>query len=175
MEIGAQAIDFRLLGIDEKTYTLADFDDAEFLAVIFSCNHCPYVIASEKEMVELQAEFADKGVKFVAISANDPVQYPQDSFERMKERAEAKGFNFPYLFDETQEVARAYEAGRTPEIFLFNKERKLIYHGRINDNPKEHEKITRHDFRIALEEATSGKAISVPETQAIGCSIKWKQ
>lgn len=174
LKLGSKPINFSLKGIDEKYYSLEDFDDKKYLAIMFSCNHCPYVIASEREFVAIQTDFEKNGFGFVVINPNvaNP-KYPGDSFKNMKERAEEKKFNFPYLADDTQEVARTYMAGKTPEIFLYDENRDLVYYGRINDNPRNPSEISRQDLRIALEELTSGNPISVPETLALGCSIKY--
>lgn len=167
-------IDFKLKGVDGKHYSLDDFADKKYLALIFSCNHCPYVVASEREMIEIQQEFASNGLQIVAINSNSfNKDYPADSYENMIKRAKEKKFNFPYLNDEDQSISKAYGAGRTPEIYLYNESRNLVYHGRINDNPKEHSKITRHDFREALTELVNGKQVSLPITNALGCSIKY--
>ena len=175
MKLGDPIIDFSLKGVDGKIYSLKDFEDKKVIAIMFSCNHCPYVVASEREFVELQTEFGPKGFQLIAINPNEDQNYPTDSFENMMERAKEKGFNFPYLRDETQEVAKRYGAGRTPELYIFDESRRLRYHGRINDNPRNHDQITRHDAREAIRELLEGKEVSVPETQAIGCSIKWLQ
>lgn len=175
MNIGDRIIDFNLKGTDGKIHSLKDYDDKRVIAIVFSCNHCPYVIASEREYVELQNEFGPKGFQLIAINPNEDKNYPQDSFDEMVRRAKEKGFNFPYLRDETQEVAKAYGAGRTPEFFIFDEERKLRYHGRINDNPREHEKISRHDVKEAIAALLEGREVEVPITNAIGCSIKWWQ
>ncbi len=174
LKLGDAPIDFKLPGVDGNEHSLSDFKDSEWLAVTFSCNHCPYVIGSEKEFVELQEEYGPKGFRIVAINPNDEVNYPQDSFDNMVQRAKEKGFNFPYLRDESQRVAAAYGATRTPEIFLFDKGRKLVFHGRISDNPKAPGEASRHDLKDALEEALTGKPISSPTSQPIGCTIKWK-
>ena len=175
MKLGTDFIDFSLKGVDEKVYTGKELGNYDYLAVMFSCNHCPYVIGSEEEMVRIQEEFGD-GLKFsfVAINSNDDVNYPQDSFDNMKIRAKERGFNFPYLRDETQEVAKQYGAVRTPEIYLFDKGRKLIYHGRINDSPRHPEEVKQRDFRDALSMLSEGKALTDTGSDAIGCSIKWK-
>jgi peroxiredoxin len=120
LAIGAHAVPFSLIGVDDRTHSLADYAEKPVLVVIFSCNHCPYVRAWEDRMVALQAEYAARGVQFLVINANDPVKYPEDDFPSMKQRAAEKGFNFPYLYDETQEIARAYGATRTPEVFVFD-------------------------------------------------------
>ena len=173
MRLGDKIIDFSLKGIDGKVHSLKEFEDKRVIAVVFSCNHCPYVIASERELIDMQKEFGQKGFQLIAINSNEDKNYPQDSFDEMIKRAEEKGFNFPYLRDETQEIAKAYGAGRTPEFFIFDENRVLRYHGRINDNPREHDKITRHDAREAISALLEGKDVDIPETNAIGCSIKW--
>jgi peroxiredoxin len=127
-------VPFELPGVDDRRHALAEYADKEAIAVVFTCNHCPYARAWEDRLVDIQADYADRGVQLLAISANDAKNYPADSFPRMKERSEEKGFNFPYLYDESQEVARAYGAERTPEIFLFDKGGTLRYHGTVDDN-----------------------------------------
>lgn len=175
LQIGDTAPDFNNLPcVDGKNYSLSSFDDKKAVVVIFSCNHCPYVIAYEDRMIDIQKDYADKGVAFVAINPNDDKKYPADSFDKMVIRAEEKGFNFPYLRDETQEIASAYGAERTPEIFLLDEDRKLVYHGRIDDNTEDVNDVKRHDLREALDELLAGKDISVPETSPVGCTIKWK-
>ena len=173
LKIGSPAPDFDLMGVDGKYYTLDLFKEKDAVIVIFSCNHCPYVIANEDRIIKIQDDYKDK-VQVVAINANDDFNYPEDSFDNMKIRAEEKNFNFPYLRDESQAVARAYDATHTPEIFLFDKERKLAFHGKIDDNWKEPENVQSHYLRDALDELLAGKEISVPETFTIGCTIKWK-
>ena len=173
-ELMTKPIDFKLKGVDGKSYSLDDFSNKKYLALIFSCNHCPYVVASEREIMEIQQEFASHGLQIVAINSNSfNKDYPADSYENMIKRAKEKNFNFPYLDDADQSVSKAYGAGRTPEIYLYDETRNLVYHGRINDNPKEHSKITRHDFREALAELVKGKQVSIPITNALGCSIKY--
>jgi hypothetical protein len=132
------------------------------------------VQAYEDRIKAIQHDYAEKGVFIIAINSNDASQYPEDSFEEMKKRAAEKDFNFIYLRDETQETAKAYGASHTPEIFLFNSERKLVYQGKIDDNWKEPEKVGNSYLREALDELTNGTEISVPETWSIGCTIKWK-
>ena len=162
------------MGVDNKNHKLEEYKNKEYHAIIFSCNHCPYVVASEREIIQLQRDFGPKGLQIVAINTNSAnPNYPSDSFAKMKLRSIEKSFNFPYLDDSTQELSRKYGAGRTPEIYLYNKERKLVYHGRINDNPRQLEKITRYDLREALNELTEGKEISIPKTPVLGCSIKF--
>jgi peroxiredoxin len=174
LPIGAKAPDFSLPGIDGKTHTLSSFADKKVLVVAISCNHCPYVQAAEDRMMAFQREYGPKGVHLVAINPNDEAVYPEDSFEGMKQRAKARGFNFTYLRDESQKVAKEFGAVCTPEFFVFDKDRKLTYHGRIDDGYKEAAKAKKHDLREAADAALAGKAVAEPVTMAMGCSIKWK-
>lgn len=174
LKIGDKAIPFNLPGVDGKQHALADYADKQAVVVIFSCNHCPYVRAWEDRMIQIQADYADKGVQLVAINANDAVKYPSDSFEAMVERAREKGFNFPYLHDETQEIARAYGAQRTPEVFLFDQQRTLRYHGAIDDNYEDPGAVKHRYLAAALDAVLAGKAAPVAETPPVGCTIKWK-
>lgn len=175
LKIGSPAPDFNLLGIDGKKYSLASFKDKRALIVIFSCNHCPYVQANEDRIKQIQKDYTDNGVEVIAINSNDDMGYPEDSFENMKKRAAEKKFNFLYLRDDDQSVAHAYDATHTPEIFLFDNERKLAFHGKIDDNWQEPDKVQNPYLRNALDELLAGKEISVPETFTIGCTIKWKR
>jgi peroxiredoxin len=175
LKIDSPAPDFTLLGIYGKKYSLSSFADKKALIVIFSCNHCPYVHAYEERIKQIQQDYGDKGVIVVAINSNDDVNYPDDSFENMKKRAAEKKFNFLYLRDGDQSIARAYDATHTPEIFLFDNERKLAFHGKIDDNWQEPNKVQNHYLRNALDELLTEKEISVPETFTIGCTIKWKR
>jgi peroxiredoxin len=174
LKIGARAPDFSLPGTDGKTYSLASFADKKALVVCISCNHCPYVQAAEDRMIAFQRDFGPKGVQLVCINPNDDTVYPEDSFEGMKQRAKARGFNFTYLRDESQAVARAYGAQCTPEFFVFDKDRKLAYHGRIDDGYKDAAKARRHDLRDAAQAVLDGRAVAEPVTMAMGCSIKWR-
>jgi peroxiredoxin len=175
MDLGDSAPDFSLPGTDGKTYQLADFKGKKALVVIFSCNHCPYVKATEGRMIELQAKYGPQGAQLLAINANDAVGYPEDSFEAMKKNAQAKGFNFPYLRDETQAVAKAYGATHTPHIFLFSQDGKLAYTGKIDDNWEHPEKVTRRYLADALDALLAGHSVPEPQTHSIGCTIKWKR
>ncbi len=174
LQIGAKAPDFSLPGTDGKTHTLASFADKKVLVVAISCNHCPYVQATEDRMMAFQRDYGPKGVQLVAINPNDVAAYPEDSFKGMKDRAEARGFNFVYLRDESQNVSKSFGAVCTPEFFVFDKDRTLTYHGRIDDGYKEAAKAKKHDLRDAADAALAGKAVSEPVTMAMGCSIKWK-
>ncbi len=175
VSIGTKAPDFNLPGVDGQDYSLSTFADKQAVVVIFSCNHCPYIVANEDRMIELQADYADRGVQLVAINPNDDIRYPADSFQAMKTRAAEKGFNFPYLRDETQQVARAYDASVTPEVFVVDATGTVVYHGRIDDDSaKEPGNVIRHDLRIALDEMLAGEEITVKDTEPVGCTIKWK-
>lgn len=177
LALGQPAPPFDLPGTDGKTYSLEDFrGKARALAVIFSCNHCPYAIMSEDRMIALGKEYRDKGVQFILICSNDEVTYPQDSFENMKKRARGKGYPFPYLRDEPQTLAHAYGAKVTPHVFLFDSDLKLCYRGAIDDNINNPNAVKRHYLRDAIEALLAGKPgeIETDRTRAVGCSIKWK-
>lgn len=173
LSLGSSAPVFDLKGTDGKNYTLDSFNDKKALIVVFACNHCPYVQAYEERIMKIQGDYyADLHV--VSINSNDDVKYPDDSFAEMLKRAEEKQFNFPYLRDEEQSIAKAYGATHTPEIFLFDSERKLVFHGKVDDNWQDEKSVRSKYLRNALDELLAGKPISVPETFTIGCTIKWK-
>jgi len=174
LKLDSSAPGFELPNIDDKKYSLSSFADKKALIIIFSCNHCPYVQAYESRIKQIQEDYKDKGVTVVAINSNEDKNYPDDSFENMKNRAAEQKFNFLYLRDEDQSVARAFDATHTPEIFLFDKEKKLAFHGKIDDNWQEPNRVQNHYLKNALDELLAGKEISVPETFTIGCTIKWK-
>jgi peroxiredoxin len=174
LRIGDKAISFNLPGVDDKEHALNDYVGKNAVVVIFSCNHCPYVRAWEDRMVRIQTDYKDKGAQLVAINANDDSKYPDDSFPKMKERAREKKFNFPYLRDETQKVARAYGAERTPEVYLFDKNLNLQYHGTIDDNYDDPKAVKEHYLREALDSVLSERSVSTAETKPVGCTIKWK-
>ncbi len=173
LQIGEKAPDFELPATDGKTYRLSDFDD-ETLVVFFTCNHCPFVVGSDEVTRKTVERFTPKEVRFVGINSNSTNTVPADSFEDMVKRMEEHGFPWLYLRDESQEVALAYGAMRTPHFYVFDKERKLVYTGRGVDNPREASKATVNDLERALEEHTSGKPVSVPLTNPIGCNVKWE-
>ena len=171
--IGSSAPDFSLPATDGRTYSLDSFLDSEYLIIFFTCNHCPYVIGSD-EVTRLSAEkFAGKGVKFVGINSNSENTYESDDFPHMVSRMEAHGFPWIYLHDKSQEIALNYGALRTPHFYVFNNNRKLVYTGRGVDNPRDAAKITVNDLERSLEELTSGKEITIPVTNPIGCNVKW--
>jgi peroxiredoxin len=171
--LATDAPTFDLPGVDGNRHSLDDYADTPALAVVWSCNHCPYVQAWEGRMVELQQDFGDRGFRLVAISSNDADSYPEDSFDAMKERAVAQGFNFDYLYDEDQSVLNAYGAERTPEVFLFDRDRRLVYHGAIDDSRDEDE-VTQRYLRDAIEAVLAGEEPPVTETPPVGCSVKRK-
>jgi peroxiredoxin len=181
LEIGAPAPDFKLPGVDGKTYSLKDFADARLLVVIFTCNHCPTAQAYEERIIKLHEDYKDKGVALVAINPNDPqavrldeLGYTDlgDSLDAMKLRAKDRGFKFPYLNDgDTQATAKAYGVIATPHVFIFDQARKLRYVGRIDDSDVK--TVTSHDARNAIEALLAGKAVAVEKTKVFGCSTKW--
>ena len=173
LTLGSEAPSFDLPAVDGSNHSLDDYADAPALAVIWSCNHCPYVQAWEGRMIDIQRDYADRGVRVVAVSSNDAERYPEDSFEAMKARADRLAFNFDYLYDEDQSAARAYGPERTPEVFLFDRDRKLVYHGAIDDS-REEDGVRRHHLREALDAVLDGGDPAVAETPAVGCSVKWK-
>lgn len=174
LQIGDSAPDFRLPGVDGKEYTLANFKDAKLLVVVFSCNHCPFVIGSEERMIRFHADYAPRALAMVAINSNETQNHPMDSFEHMVKRAKEKNFQFPYLRDESQEAAKAYGALRTPHFYVFDQQRKLRYTGRMDDNPREPGKAKTHELRDAVEALLQGKKPPVEMTNPIGCNVKWK-
>ena len=175
LDLGSKAPDFKLKGVDGRDWALADFAAAKALCVVFSCNHCPYVQAYEGRMKDLQARFGPQGFELVAINSNDSAGYPEDSFENMVKRSKEQGFNFKYLHDESQQVAHAYGAQRTPHIFLFDAARKLAYIGRIDDNYKDPAAVKAHELSDAVEDILAGRPVKLAETFAVGCTIKWKE
>ncbi len=173
LQLGATAPDFTLPATDGKTYSLADFAGDETLVVFFTCNHCPYVVNSDEETRKTVDAFAPRGVRFVGINANSKKTYAEDSFEGMVARMEEQKFPWLYLHDESQDVARAYGALRTPHFYVFDKERKLVYTGRAVDSPRDASNITTRDLDQALEEHLSGQPTSVAQTNPVGCNVKW--
>lgn len=173
MKLGDSCPDFDLPGTDGKNHALADMK-GELLLVIVSCNHCPYVVAYEERMASLARDYAPKGVDTIAVNANDAARYPDDAMSEMIVRAKERGFEFPYVRDDSQNVVRALGARFTPEVFLFDRARKLRYHGRIDDNHRDARSVKSHDLRNALDALLIGKNPPVEETSAVGCSVKWK-
>jgi thiol-disulfide isomerase/thioredoxin len=182
LAIGAPAPDFSLPSVDGKTYSLADFSDADVLVIVFTCNHCPTAQAYEERIQQIATEYKDKGVTLIAITPNDPLAVRLDelgytdvgdSFDDTKNRVALRGFTFPYLYDgDKQEVSKAYGPVATPHVFVFDKERKLRFAGRIDDND-DPEKVKSHDTRDAIDALLAGKPVPVETTKTRGCSIKW--
>ena len=173
LQIGQSAPDFNLPGVDGKTYSLASFKDARFLIVLFTCNHCPYVIGSEDRMIRFCQEYVPRGVTMVAINSNETENHPTDSFEHMVQRANEKKFPFTYLRDATQDVAMAYGALRTPHFYVFDHDRLLRYTGRMDDNPKNPGLATTHELRDAVDTLLAGREPAVAVTNPLGCNVKW--
>ncbi|MCH8332140.1 MAG: thioredoxin family protein [Bacteroidetes bacterium] len=172
-------MNFKLPSINGTTVSLDNYPDAKGIVVVFTCNHCPYVIAYEQRIMDLQEKYADKGYPLIAISSNDVKRYPQDSFENMKERSQQKGFKFPYLYDETQEIAKDYGAERTPHAYLIAKgddgEYQIKYKGAIDDNLENPSAVTQRFLEAAIDQFDQGEDIMVKETPPVGCTIKWKE
>jgi peroxiredoxin len=173
LEIGAKAPDFKLPATDGNSYSLSDFQE-EILVVFFTCNHCPYVIGSDEVTRTTAEKFGPKGVRFVGINSNSAKTYETDDFPHMVKRMEEHKFPWLYLYDESQEIALAYGALRTPHFYVFDKDRRLVYIGRAVDQPRDSSQITVNDLERALEELTSGMSVSVPVTNPIGCNVKWE-
>lgn len=173
LQIGDTAPAFRLPATDGNNYALEDFDD-KVLVIFFTCNHCPYVIGSDENTRAIADQFADKGVRFVAINSNSKHTYAEDSFEHMVERMAKYKFPWVYLYDDSQEVAKAYGALRTPHFYVFDESRKLVYTGRAIDNPRNSEVSTTHELVDALEDVLAGRPVRVSATNPIGCNVKWE-
>ena len=173
IELGSEAPFFELPGVVGYDHSLDEYGDATLLVLVQSCNHCPYVLAWEDRLMAIARDYAHQGVRVVAVNSNDVSRYPEDSFEQMKARAEKRGFPFDYLFDEDQSIARALGAERTPEVFLFDGERRLRYHGAIDDSRDENA-VARSYLREAIDALLAGDEPPVVETESVGCTVKWK-
>ena len=173
---GAVAPDFHLPDtVSGRTVSLDEFQDAAAFLVLFICNHCPYVKHVRGELARLGRDYKSRGVAIVAISSNDAEKYPADSPEKMKEEAQAAGYTFPYCFDATQEVAKAYRAACTPDFFLFDNDRKLVYRGQLDDSrPGNNVPVTGRDLRAALDAVLADRPVSPTQKPSMGCNIKWK-
>lgn len=175
-KVGDKARDFDLKNIDESVLSMADFEDARGFIVIFTCNHCPYSKKYEDRIIGLDKKYKDKGYPVIAINPNDPKVQPEDSFPKMKERAKEKGFTFPYLFDETQEIAKAYGATRTPHVFILQKvndELVVKYIGAIDNNSKSASLADEKYVEDAVDALLQGNEVALTLTKAVGCTIKW--
>lgn len=175
--LGAKAPDFTLPDVvSGKTVTLDELKSDKATVIMFICNHCPFVKHVQAELVRLANDYIPKGVSFIAINSNDVENYPEDSPEKMKEVAEKLGYPFPYLFDETQEVAKAYQAACTPDFYIFDGELKCVYRGQLDDSrPSNNIPVTGESIRTALDQILSGQEVTVEQKPSIGCNIKWKQ
>lgn len=174
-EFGSPLPPFELPGVDGKSYQDKSFSGAKALVIMFICNHCPYVKAIEDRIIETAREYASKGVQFVAICANDPDDYPEDSFAELRKRAELKRYPFPYLHDLDQQVARRFQAVCTPDFFVYDRRLRLAYRGRLDDSWKDSAKVRQRELALALEEILKGKLPTEPQVPSMGCSIKWRK
>jgi peroxiredoxin len=175
LPLGTKAPDFRLMNVDGREVGVDDFADAPALLVMFMCNHCPFVIHVADHLAALTREYMGRGVAVVGINSNDVAKHPADSPERMVAEAENRGYAFPYLYDETQEVAHAYRAACTPDFFLFDQNKKLFYRGQMDDSrPDSGIPVTGKDLRRALDAVLVGEDPPEPQRPSMGCNIKWK-
>lgn len=174
ISMGTPCPDFDLPAVDGKRYTLSDFNDKNVLVVIFTCNHCPYAQAVEDRIIQLRREYESQSVQLVGICPNDPDFVPEDSFENLKRRWEAKNYDFPYLHDREQTVAKGFGAVCTPEYFVYDSDRKLAYHGRLDDNWKEPHNVSRRELKEAVDLLLAGKSVDFKQIPSMGCSIKWR-
>lgn len=175
LPLGTPAPDFSLPDVDGRIVSLQDFKGSKGLVVAFLCNHCPFVIHIRSEFAKFAREYQPKGIAVVAINSNDPAAYPDDAPEKMKTEAQAAGYTFPYLFDETQSVAKAYRAACTPDLFLFDGQRKLVYRGQFDDSrPTNGILVTGSHLRAACDAVLAGRPIEEGQRPSIGCNIKWR-
>jgi len=176
LPLGTKAPDFSLPDTEGRKVSLADFKDAKAMLVMFICNHCPYVKHVRSGLAALTKEYGAKGVGIVGISSNDVENYPDDGPEQMKREKAGAGYTFPYLYDESQQTAKAYRAACTPDFFVFDADRKLVYRGQMDDSrPENGQPVTGKDLRAALDAALAGKPPLETQKASIGCNIKWKK
>lgn len=174
LPLGSDIIDFSLPDPDGDLHSPADYANRKVLVIMFICNHCPYVQAVRQRLIDLQANYDPQEVQLIGINANDWSDYPDDSPEEMKKAIEKFGINFPYLYDESQETAQAFQAQCTPDIYVFDQTHKLAYHGRIDDNWQEPDKATTTELKDAIDTLLRGEKPSPDQHPSMGCSIKWK-
>jgi peroxiredoxin len=175
VEMGNEAKNFSLKGVDGKKHSLSDYTEARALVLIFMCNHCPYVQAIWGRLNALQDRFADRGLQLIGINPNTANEgYEEESFEKMKDYAREYEMNFPYLEDKDQSVSKLYQAQCTPDIYLYNSERKLVYHGRLDDSWRDGEGVQKEDLALAIETLLDGGTPNEDQVSSMGCSIKWK-
>lgn len=177
LSLGTKAPDFQLTDVvSNQVISLKEFTEKKGLLIMFICQHCPFVKHIELELANLGKDYVNQGLGIVAISSNDVVNYPGDSPKNLKSMAEKLGFNFPFCYDETQEIAKLYQAACTPDFFLFNNEQKLVYRGQLDDSrPGNNILVTGKDLRNAIDTILAGKTIDSEQKPSIGCNIKWKQ
>ncbi len=177
LPLGTPIPDFKLPNaVDGRMVSPADFEDCKALLVMFLCNHCPYVQHVKAEIGRIAAEYQPKGVGIIAINSNDVTAYPDDSPENMKRLAQSEGWTFPFLFDESQEVAKAFRAACTPEFYLFGPDRRLVYRGQLDDSrPRSNVPVTGRDLRAALDAVLSGRPVPEEQVPSVGCNIKWRK
>ncbi len=173
--LNSPAPEFCLPSVDGKTFSLGDFAGAKALVVMFICNHCPYVVAVEDRIIQLQRDYGPKGVQLVGICANDPTDYPDDRPEKLLERWRQTDYGFPYLVDESQAVAKGYGAVCTPDLYVFDGAQRLFYHGRIDDNWQDLGQVKQRDLAAALDRLLAGQTPPENQSPSMGCSIKWKK
>lgn len=172
--IGSSLPEFNLPAVDGTSKGSKYLKEGKVGLVAFTCNHCPYVKGSEEMLISIVEKFEKEGLRTVAISSNDAVQYPEDGFDKMKEKAQEMTLPYPYLYDETQEVAKTFDAQCTPEFYLFDKSGKLAYHGTINDSPRDPMKVTKDYLSQAITQVLEGQSPNPSFVRPLGCSIKWK-
>lgn len=174
LSLGTQCPDFTLKGVDGVTYALQDFEKSQGLLVAFICAHCPYVLAIEDRLIALARAYQEQDLQVVAICSNDPARYIEDSAPYLLKRWHEKRYGFPYLIDDTQSVAKKFQAVCTPDLYLFDQDRLLYYHGQLDNNWKTPEQVTRQDLKEAIDGLLAHLAPPAMQVQSIGCSIKWK-
>jgi peroxiredoxin len=173
-ELGKSLPDFQLPGVDGKIYSSAEFKSATALVVMFICNHCPYVKAIEDRLLSLATRLQPQGAKFIAICANDSTEYPEDSFAGLKKRWQEKNYPFPYLHDESQEVAKRFAAVCTPDFFVYDRDHRLSYRGRFDDSWKDPSRVQKQELSEAVQKLLKGEKPPLLQVPSMGCSIKWK-
>ena len=176
LPLGTPAPAFELRDVvTGQMYSLGSFSDKTAILIMFICRHCPYVVHVEQELAKIGRDYLNTGLGMLAISSNDPIGYPDDAPPKLKEMAQRLGFTFPYCHDETQETAKAYHAACTPDFYLFDRDRRLVYHGQLDDSrPGNNKPITGRDLRAAIQAVLAGKGVTGAQRPSIGCSIKWK-
>lgn len=175
LPIGSTLPSFSLLNVNNDKVDAGYFSGAKAALVAFTCNHCPYVKGSEEMLIEIVRKYQSEGLKAVTINSNDAEQYPEDSFENMQRKAKEMNLPYPYLYDQSQEVAKLFDAECTPEFFLFDSAQKLVYHGTINDSPRDPLKVTKNYLRAAVEQVLAGQKPDPAFVNPLGCSIKWRR